>query len=449
VNETHPLLERLLIKVGATTGEAPSNEGWRNLLALLSRTYHDNDQDRYTLERSIDISSREMQQLYQDLKKRSENELSVERHRVEESEAILRATLEATQDAMIVVDTKRRVVASNRRFMQMFDVPEDLMATRDHRRILARVALVFPDPEGAATAIDAIHATHSVSHDELRLRDGRILDRYSAPVSLPDGTAVGRVTYLRDITRERMATETLERARQAAESASNAKSMFLANMSHELRTPLNAVIGLADLLLLDGGDPLTKRQHQYLEGIVQSGRHLLAMVNDVLDLAKIEAGKHELELELVGTQDAITEAVALLQALAFNRGVQLTASVGADVPHIKADPIRLRQILYNLISNAVKFTDPNGRVQVSAEADGETGAVAIKVADTGIGIAPADVDRLFRAFEQVNMPSGDRPAGTGLGLALTKRLVDMHGGTIDVASQVGAGTTFTVRLPVA
>jgi signal transduction histidine kinase len=218
-------------------------------------------------------------------------------------------------------------------------------------------------------------------------------------------------------------------------------------MSHELRTPLNAVIGLADLLLLDGGDPLTTRQSQYLEGIVQSGRHLLAMVNDVLDLAKIEAGKHELELEVVGTDDAVIEAVALLHPLALNRGVQLTAAVESNIPQVKADPIRLRQILYNLISNAVKFTDRSGRVQVSAARD--TAGIAIRVADTGVGIADEDLQRLFRPFEQVNLPSGNRPSGTGLGLALTKRLVDMHGGTIDVSSRLGAGTTFTVRLPVA
>jgi len=445
MNQTHPLLERLLVKVGATTGEAPSNETWRLLLRLLSRTYHDNDQDRYTLERSIDISSREMQQLYQDLKKRSESELSVERHRVEESEAILRATLEATHEAMLVVDMKRRVVAWNKRFTKMLGLSDEVMATRDHRKVIEHAAQLFPDPQAALAGIERIHATREIMHDELRFTDGRIVDRYSAPVTLPSGQTVARVTYFRDVTAEREATAALERAREAAEAASHAKSMFLANMSHELRTPLNAVIGLADLLLLEGGEPLTARQREYLEGVVQSGRHLLAMVNDVLDLAKIEAGKHDLDLEIVSTRDAIEEAVSLMRALATNRGIELRASLGADVPEIKADPIRLRQILYNLISNAVKFTERNGRVLVSAAPD--AGVVAISVADTGIGIAEADMGRLFRAFEQLEQPSGVKPGGTGLGLALTKRLVEMHGGTIDVTSQVGAGTVFTVRLP--
>jgi PAS domain S-box-containing protein len=445
MTQSHPLLERLLVKVGATTGEAPSNEAWRELLKLLTRTYHDNDQDRYTLERSIDISSREMQQLYQDLKKRSESELSVERQRVEESLAILRATLEATHEAMLVVDMERRVVAWNRHFSKMLDVPDEVMATRDHRLITEHAARFFPEPQAALRGIEAIHATTETTHDEVRYTDGRIIDRFSAPVILPSGETVARVTYFRDVTAEREATAALERARAEAEAASHAKSMFLANMSHELRTPLNAVIGLSDLLVLDGGDPLTKRQREYLEGIAQSGRHLLAMVNDVLDLAKIEAGKHDLDLELVCTRDAIEEAVSLLRALATNRGIELQAAVTPEVPQIKADPIRLRQILYNLISNAVKFTERNGRVLVSAEpADG---AVAISVRDTGVGIAQKDMGRLFRAFEQLEQPTGVRPGGTGLGLALTKRLVEMHGGTIDVTSELGAGTTFTVRLP--
>jgi PAS domain S-box-containing protein len=363
----------------------------------VSRTYHDSDQDRYTLERSIDISSREMQQLYQDLKKKTENELSVQRGRVEESEAMLRATLEASQDAILVVDSDRQIAALNKRFRELVQVADDILASRDHRRMMAQTAKLLPDPQAALAEMERMYASTEVFHDQLRGADGRYFDRYTAPVTLPSGTAVGRVTYVRDVTSERTATEKLEAAREAAEAASRAKSMFLANMSHELRTPLNAVIGLADLLLLDGGDPLTARQREYLEGILQSGRHLLAMVNDVLDLAKIEAGKQDLDIEPVATSDAIVEAVALLQPLAANRGVRLTALTDPALPQIQADPIRLRQILYNLISNAVKFTDRNGRVDVSAAPEHDGRGVMIRVADTGIGIGAADLERLFRA----------------------------------------------------
>jgi protein-histidine pros-kinase len=217
-------------------------------------------------------------------------------------------------------------------------------------------------------------------------------------------------------------------------------------MSHELRTPLNAVIGLADLLLL-GRDPLVDRQREYLQGITSSGRHLLALVNDVLDLAKIEAGKQELHLESIPIHDAIEDGMAAIVPLARARGVMLEPATIVAVPNVRADRVRLRQILYNLISNAVKFTDRGGMVRIRARRDDDW--VSIAVVDTGVGISPSDLKRLYRSFEQLTLPSGDRPEGTGLGLALTKRLVEMHGGTIDVESELGSGTTFTVRIPVA
>jgi signal transduction histidine kinase len=247
------------------------------------------------------------------------------------------------------------------------------------------------------------------------------------------------------VTAERRARHELESAREAAEAASQAKSLFLANMSHELRTPLNAVIGLADLLLLER-DPLVPRQREYLDGVASSGRHLLALVNDVLDLAKIEAGKQALDLESIAIHDAIADGMSAIVPLANARGVILEPATIVAVPNVRADRVRLRQILYNLISNAVKFTNRGGMVRIRARSDGER--VSIAVVDTGIGIDPEDLSRLYRSFEQLTLPSGDRPGGTGLGLALTKRLVEMHGGTIDVESELGTGTTFTVRIPV-
>jgi signal transduction histidine kinase len=426
----HPLLVRLLRKAGAAPDAAPSLEAWQELLARVSRTYQEADQDRYTLERSIEISGREMQGLYQNIKR--------------QSDAVIRATLEAANAAIIVVDRARRVVAANRQFREMWNVDDELIAAGNHRAVLARVVAQDRDPEISLARIDRIHDSMDTIRRELTLRDGRVLDLFSAPVRLPDGTFVARVTFFVDCTAERRAAQQIERAREAAEAASRAKSMFLANMSHELRTPLNAVIGLADLLLV-GRDPITARQREYLESILASGRHLLDLVNDVLDLAKVEAGKHALELEPVAARDAIVEAVAALEPLALQRGVALTNDVAADAPPVRADRRSLRQILYNLISNALKFTDRDGRVQVSAVA--RDGHVAIAVADTGIGIAPEQLPRLYRAFEQLDLPTGERPEGTGLGLALTKRLVELHGGTIHVTSRLGEGTTFTVRMP--
>ena len=437
-SDLHPLLARLLRKAGATADAAPSNEAWRALLALVSRTYHEADQDRYTLERSIDISSREMQRLYQDLKRRTEGEIEAQRKQLEESYAVLRATLETASAGTVVVDADGRVIAFSQRFVDMLGLSSEVVATRDYAAMVGEMRALIA--EG-----DVVGGGDETSRDVIRLHDGRTLDRYTAPVRLPDGTPVGRVTFFLDITAERAARVQLETAWEAAEAASKAKSMFLANMSHELRTPLNAVIGLADLLLLETGDPTTKRQREYLDAIAQSGRHLLQLVNDVLDLAKLEAGKHALELEMVAVRDALEEAITGLVPLAHQRGVALAIQVPGGVRDLQADRMRLRQILWNLISNALKFTDHGGQVTIRAADDGDHIVVAVE--DTGIGIAEADMPRLFQTFEQLAANARDRPAGTGLGLALTKRLVVMHGGTIDVASTLGAGTTFTVRLP--
>jgi protein-histidine pros-kinase len=433
--ETHPLLARLLRKVGASSDAAPSLEAWRELLALVSRTYHEGDQDRYTLERSIDISSREMQRLYQDLKRRTDQQL-------EESYAVLRATLEAASAGTVVVDAAGTVIAFNQRFVEMLGLSPEVVARRDYASVLAEMSTRIVGGDAVLAERVGPGATR---RDVLRLHDGRTFDRYSAPVRLPDGTPLGRVTFFLDITAERAAHVHLETAWEAAEAASKAKSMFLANMSHELRTPLNAVIGLADLLLIETGDPTTTRQREYLDAIMQSGRHLLALVNDVLDLAKLEAGKHDLELETVAVRDALEEAITGLVPLAHQRGVSLAIQVPRGVRDVHADRLRLRQILWNLISNALKFTDRGGQVTISAADDGDHILVAVR--DTGIGIAGADLPRLFQTFEQLAPGARDRPAGTGLGLALTKRLVQIHGGTIDVESELGAGTTFTIRMP--
>jgi PAS domain S-box-containing protein len=435
----HPLVGELLRSVGASESEAPSLETWRELLARMSQMYYETDQDRDELESSIESSSREMQRLYQELKQRAEAERA-------EQDAILRATLESANEGILVVDNRHGVIAVNRRFVEMGRIAEEVVATRDRRQMIAAALTKVKMAGAIVTRIDKLYETDATIRDEVELVDGSLMDWFSTPVRTPDGTKVGRVAFVRDVTAERHAQQQLQRARDAAEAASQAKSQFLANMSHELRTPLTAVIGLSDLLLLER-DPLVPRQREYLEGIASSGRHLLALVNDVLDLAKIEAGKTELRLESVPIHDAIEEGLTTISPLATTRGVILEPTTIVAVPNVRADRVRLRQILYNLISNAVKFTDRGGRVHVRARRDDDR--VSIAVVDTGVGIATRDLSRLYRSFEQLTLPSGDRPGGTGLGLALTKRLVEMHGGTIDVESELGVGTTFTVRIPVA
>ena len=230
----------------------------------------------------------------------------------------------------------------------------------------------------------------------------------------------------------------------SAEAASVAKSEFLANMSHEIRTPMNGVIGMTEVL---AATDMTPKQRACVEVIQSSGGALLTIINDILDFSKIEAGRIELERAPFSLRRAIEDVATLISARAAERGVELSVRIAPDLPEqVEGDAGRIRQILTNLIGNAAKFTH-EGAIAVSAERD-DDGRIKIAVADTGIGIAPEKIDRIFEKFEQADNSTTRRYGGTGLGLAISKQLVELMGGDIAVASRVGAGTTFTVRLPL-
>jgi signal transduction histidine kinase len=248
-------------------------------------------------------------------------------------------------------------------------------------------------------------------------------------------------------------------AKVAAEQASRAKSEFVAAMSHELRTPLNAVIGFSQLLANKTYGELNERQLQYLTTILSGGRHLRRLVDDVLDLAKVDAGRLTLDLTSVTIDKELQEVVGVVQALASEKNITVSTDVKDDLPTISADRQRIQQVIYNLLSNAIKFTDSGGTVKITADmaVDGAangasaSGALRIMVADSGIGIKAEDHARIFEAFEQADSSLVREQGGTGLGLALARRLVELHGGTISVASEgvKGRGSVFTVRLPIA
>jgi signal transduction histidine kinase len=242
----------------------------------------------------------------------------------------------------------------------------------------------------------------------------------------------------------RMSNE-LGRLYEQLEAANRHKSEFLANMSHELRTPLNAVIGFSDVLLDRTFGDLNDKQEQYVSIIQGSGRHLLSLINDILDLSKIEAGRMELELTSFDLDMAIDNTVTLVRDRAARHSLALDVDVEAELPRVVADERKFKQILLNLLSNAVKFTPEGGRVGVRA---GRTaGGVEIAVSDTGIGIAAEDQTAIFEEFRQVGTDTARKREGTGLGLALTRRFVELHGGTLRVDSELGKGSTFTFTLP--
>jgi signal transduction histidine kinase len=243
----------------------------------------------------------------------------------------------------------------------------------------------------------------------------------------------------------RLFQELEEKSRQL-EIADRHKSEFLASMSHELRTPLNAVIGFSEVLLDRMFGEINPKQEEYLQDIVTSGRHLLSLINDILDLAKIEAGRMELELTDFHLPQAIDNSITLIRERAARRSITLEVEVDPRLGEIKGDERKVKQVLLNLLSNAVKFTPEGGQVGVHA-ALGD-GVAEISVSDTGVGIAPEDHEAVFEEFRQVGSDYAKKHEGTGLGLALSRRFVELHGGKIWVKSQLHQGATFTFTLPV-
>jgi PAS domain S-box-containing protein len=237
-----------------------------------------------------------------------------------------------------------------------------------------------------------------------------------------------------------------EKARVTAEEANQAKSAFLANMSHELRTPLNAIIGFSQVLLEKMFGELNDKQEDYVDDILTSGKHLLKLINSILDLAKVEAGKLELEVDVLDLRQLLEGSLIVVKEHALAHGIILSLEIDADIDTVVADEQKLKQIVFNLLSNAVKFTPDKGKVGI--EAQKTRAAVQIAVWDTGVGIAAEHHQQIFDEFQQVGQEFKEKPEGTGLGLALTKSLVELHGGTIWLESTPGHGSTFFFTMPL-
>jgi signal transduction histidine kinase len=242
----------------------------------------------------------------------------------------------------------------------------------------------------------------------------------------------------------RLFREIADKSRQL-EAASQHKSEFLANMSHELRTPLNAVIGFSEVLSERMFSELNDKQDEYLKDIHASGQHLLSLINDILDLSKIEAGKMELELADFDMPMTIDNALTLVRERAARRSIALHTSVDERLGQLQGDERKIRQVLLNLLSNAIKFTPEGGRIEVGAKP--VNGSVEVSVSDTGVGIAAEDQEAVFEEFRQVGT-ADKKVEGTGLGLALSRKFIELHGGKIWVKSQVGEGSTFTFTIPL-
>jgi signal transduction histidine kinase/PAS domain-containing protein len=276
------------------------------------------------------------------------------------------------------------------------------------------------------------------SSGPLDRRDGSVLQR--ATVLLPDGNVLS--TYL-DVTDTARVERALRERNEALETAGRLKSEFIANVSYELRTPLNAIIGFAEILTNQYFGPLSERQLDYSRGILDSSHRLMSLINDILDLATIEAGYMALETGRIEVRDMLEAVMTLTHERARNQDLSLTMDCPAGIDAVEADERRLKQALFNLISNAIKFTPAGGSVRLEARLD--DGDLILAVSDTGAGIPSADQERVFDKFERGNPSSRD--SGAGLGLSLVKSLIELHGGSVAIASEPGSGTTILCRLP--
>jgi signal transduction histidine kinase/CheY-like chemotaxis protein len=365
----------------------------------------------------------------------------------DQEHALLRATLENMSQGVAMYDAKHRLVTWNERFRVYLEMPDEFLGTdrtfSDYIRYLGERG-EFGDAD-IETELQRRLAVLDTSHSFERVRpDGMVLEVRRDPV--PGG---GFIAIYTDITERKQAELAIRKAKEDAESASKVKSAFLANMSHELRTPLNAIIGYSELLAEDAADRSDSAALADLEKIGAAGRHLLGLINEILDLSKIEAGKMELYIERVSLQSTIDEVKSLVTPLVEKNGNGLVIECPADIGSLRTDLTKLKQCLINLLSNAAKFTKGGAvTLRVSRTADGEGAPhVAFEVRDSGIGMTEEQLSRLFQAFTQADSSTTRNFGGTGLGLTITKHFCTMLGGSIDVASTPGQGSTFTIVLP--
>lgn len=436
--ELHPTLKRQLKRVGADENQPPSLEAWQELLTRVNTAYQGADQERYVLERTLSISSNEMQKLYENLKRSSESALNQEKDK-------LLSILTSLADGILEIDIQGNILYANPVALATLNMTH---AALTNKQLLDFFRLHSAD----LTPIEHNHQLESLLQQTNGFRDDNALliraDQSQLAVSFAlspiqqNNSIAGYVVTFRDMSLQKAAEEELRKAKELAEDAAETKANFLATMSHEIRTPLNGVIGTATLL---SDTSLDATQQEYVSTLKRSAEVLLSLINDILDFSKMDAGKLTLESIPFAPTALINDLNSMFQSQFEQKNLKTHYQLDDKLPTwLLGDEHRLRQVLINLIGNALKFTE-QGEVTVYVKLVGVLGnqcRIRFSVQDTGIGISTVAQARLFEAFTQADGSTTRQFGGTGLGLSISKKIVELMKGKLQVESTEGQGSRF-------
>ncbi len=415
------------------------------ILAQTALNFDLNSSDRKQAEAQLQTVNEQLRQ--------SNDQLAQSVLTLERNNALSTVMQEASFDGILVIDEQRRVLTYNQKFVRQWHIPQEIVTEGNDRQLLATALSQLTNPNEFLELVEHLYENpKKISCDEISFIDGRTFDRCSAPIYW-DSKYYGRIWFYRDISDRKKYEQQLEQTNAELLRATRLKDEFLAAMSHELRTPLNAILGMTEALQEEVFGILNERQLTALQTVESSGYHLLELINDILDMAKIEAGQVELSYEATAIAQLAQSSITFINQQAHKKNIQLEMQIAPNLPDISIDERRIRQVLINLLNNAVKFTPEGGQIKLEVDRQEDQSSpnrsawLRFSISDTGIGIAPENIPKLFQPFIQIDSALNRKYEGTGLGLALVKQIVDLHGGKVSLTSKLGVGSCFVVDIP--
>lgn len=443
--DLHPTLKRQLKRVGADDSHPPSDTEWQELLTRVNNAYLGADQERYVLERTLEISSNEMQKLYENLKRSSDSALNQEKEK-------LNIILNSLADGVLEINLEGALIYLNPSAREMLATSEDALLEQPLMRFFRLHDNHQHGISSTAKLLELLAKTPHLRDDNACIIHSNLNElavSFSLSPIIQEQQITGYVATFRDVELQKQAEAELRHAKELAEDAASTKANFLATMSHEIRTPLNGVIGIATLLADSTLDPT---QRHYVSTLKSSAEVLLSLINDILDFSKMDAGKVQLESIPFALSALTHDLGSMFHNQSEQKGIKVAFKIDPQLPiWLMGDQHRLQQVLINLIGNAIKFTE-RGMVLVriySLIEEGQPHLIRFSVRDTGIGISEEALSRLFEAFTQADNSTTRKYGGSGLGLTIAKKIVELMNGNLKAESVVGKGSHFYFDLQLA